>query len=1308
MRSFSLTIMAKPGLYKTLVVLASAFCCFLFWVGNSSAAPIKLKNSDELEILRGGVTDTIINIGNVRFNQGDAHLSCDSSIWIVGKQLLMWGNVNYREGSRSLFSDTLIYDLVDSIMYATGHVVLKEDQSDILGDSLKYVVADSTLYVTGDSVIITSVTDSMWAVGKEAFIDRASGRLELLTDARVVFGYPDTTVTRSLSALYIRYEYDSAIAVAQEDVVLLEGDSKATGACAIIERNSARVRLYEGATLDWLGNFVSGEFISIRSFLGKPERIDVYGDGVALFTEVDTVSESEVGMLDDSLSISDSLLLADGQRLDSAIADSETIALVDSVYPVDTAYSVDTADYVESDEMDTLSSDSSLLTLLPDTTINSTGFEIPGKRITSKITGAHLAFMFVDGLLHRADAFGQAYSYYTPTPLPGESKITNTASGDSIQLYVADNQLSAVKAFGSVVGDYIEDRSAKRGPASTSKAATVDTIKYNGERVSFNLQDSIITLTGFAGVIQGPMSLSADSILYSTAERLVKAYALELEDTPVDSVVANEPYTDAANSDSVDSTSVDTLNEDFEAFAIDDPYLGTVTLKDGSQDVDGEYIEFSMVTRKGLIIQSNSEYEGAYYTGSELYRVEDDVFLVDGGTYTTCDYESPHFHFWSKHMKMIRGNKMIAKPVVFFIEKIPIFALPFYVFPLEQGRRSGILNFRFGNFNQGGRFLANLGYYWAASEYWDIQSWMDYYETSGPSFSTQLRYNKRYSFSGNFGASVAYTSNFDRSTFQETKSKRWRINFNHRQTISPTFSLNASGNFLSDSRYFTDFTDNLNDRLNRTLRSQVNFSKRLGRSSLSGSYVFDENLDGDKRKTETFPNLSFSMPAVQIFGSAAPGEDKKWYHSIRMGYSSTLRHTSEGRDDDSTTVALADTTVTIDTVLTNILDSTVSPPDSIGVDTTIDTSSSISVVALDSTFFRTERSITTYTHGTSVGPNFTILKYFPVSFALRYNETWFKVNETNQSFDAGINTDRFFRTYTASASAGISTHLYGTVKPNLFGLRGIRHEMNPSASYSYTPNIRFDQETLEAARFVGARSTTNRSQSINFGLRNVFEVKVGSEESSKKITLLTMNSSLSYNPEAIDRRWSSMNTSFQSSFIRRVTMSGSMVHSFYADGGLQRFQVNTSFSTGGNFGEFRSFGPELNGLSTGNTVPSGGGGSLLGSPAKSRTWSFRASHTYSQIKGSPLKRNFMTFSAQLQLTPNMSVSYNQSYDIFNKSTVNRHLRIYRILHRWEGVFDWTPSGSNSGFSFRINVIDLPDIKFEKSLTSSLGRQLIQN
>ena len=509
---------AREALAPLLCLLGVVFLC----ASNAIGAPIKLQNSDAMEMLRGSVDDTIINIGNVRFDQGGAHLYCDSSIWIVDKRLYMWGNVQYREGGRKLTSDSLIYDLVDSVMYATGAVRLKDDESEIWGDSLSYVVADSTLYVTGDSVIIISASDSMRAVAKEAFIDRSIQRLELLQDARIQLGYPDTTEahtsSRTLSALYIRYEYATGTAVAQDDVVLYDGESKATGDCAILERDPARLRLYDNATLVWLQNHVSGEFITVRSVADKPERVDVYGDAVALFAETD----STVRHVETSSGLrSPNTALATDSTMKSLPDTTKESLIPDTLLTAQ-------------DEDSTIAAET-----ITEETITE-GQSLSDTNVTSKITGAHLAFHFDDGLLKRVDAFGQAYSFYTPVTLPGASQITNTASGDSIQLYVEDNLLQKVNAYGSVVGDYVEDHSPQKPVRDTSEAPVVDSIHYTGERITFDMKDSVITLAGEANVIQKPMSMLADSIIYQTGKRFVKAYAIKQEVTiDTNTIVSN-------------------------------------------------------------------------------------------------------------------------------------------------------------------------------------------------------------------------------------------------------------------------------------------------------------------------------------------------------------------------------------------------------------------------------------------------------------------------------------------------------------------------------------------------------------------------------------------------------------------------------------------------------------------------------------------------------------------------------------------------------------------------------------------------
>ena len=72
-------------------------------------------------------------------------------------------------------------------------------------------------------------------------------------------------------------------------------------------------------------------------------------------------------------------------------------------------------------------------------------------------------------------------------------------------------------------------------------------------------------------------------------------------------------------------------------------------------------------------------------------------------------------------MKIYLDDKMVARPVVFKIGHIPVMMLPFYMGSLNDERHSGLLpDVRFGFADDRGRFIRNLGYYWAVNGYADI------------------------------------------------------------------------------------------------------------------------------------------------------------------------------------------------------------------------------------------------------------------------------------------------------------------------------------------------------------------------------------------------------------------------------------------------------------------------------------------------------------------------------------------------------------------------------------------------------------
>lgn len=826
----------------------------------------------------------------------------------------------------------------------------------------------------------------------------------------------------------------------------------------------------------------------------------------------------------------------------------------------------------------------------------------------STLEAAEIEFNFKDGQLDNIHAGGRAYSLYEPAITDSSEIVKNNVSGDTIKLILDNRQLDRIRVIGGAEGEYYIGRYRSD---DSGRQFTEDTVYYRSDSIIYNPDDSVISLLSQAAVSNKSVSLSAGNINFNTASELVTAYD--------------------------DTTRFDTSSS----------YV-PVLLKDGEEEILGSYLEYSLATEKGMIHKSRSEYQDAYYRGRELYRQEKNIFFVKAGVYTSCDREQPHFHFYADNMKVIQGDRVVARSVSFYIEKIPLFWAPYYVFSIKSGRHSGFLPFRLGNFERGGRFIKNVGYYWAPSEYWDITASLDYNEGYGLTYNGAFRYSWLYRFSGSVSGS--YSSESYYNNYNEIINRRWRIRFDHSQTFSPTFSMMANGHFISDKSYYTDYSTDQDDRLNRSLKSQVSLSKKLGSASLSAQFIHTDEIDREAR-TDQMPTASLSLPSRPIFGSPGKGPDgeirSRWYHSIYSGYSVRLNNYSRRTTD------------------------------TLGG--------------------RSRREYLTANHSTSLSAPFKLFTYIKINPSFSYQETWYKVFETDQSRAAEIDASTMYRRYAYSSSVNASTDFYGTVYPKVFGLEGFRHVLTPTVGFSWAPEItRHDN----IRNYTGAGGGGAKRRSMNFSLRQLFQAKVKSGEEFKLLDLLSLSSSLSHNFEATGKKFSNLSTSAQSSLLKNISLTASWVHDLYEPNTeklrwwspyLQSFTLSTTFRTGGLLGQYEAPAEEDSSMFPGRRMSDRDG-------EKQQSWNLSVSHQYRESgRGTAFsKTHTVNFSLSTTITPNLSISYRQYYDIARHKTVSRSIEIHRKMHCWEGRFWWTIDGSNKGYQFRINVIAIPEIKFEKS------------
>jgi lipopolysaccharide assembly outer membrane protein LptD (OstA) len=857
---------------------------------------------------------------------------------------------------------------------------------------------------------------------------------------------------------------------------------------------------------------------------------------------------------------------------------------------------------------------------LPDTSIN--------EYTTAEIAGRELEAFFANDKIQQMITRYNATSLYAPAITDTVVHGTNIASGDSITLFFSESTIKRVFISGGAQGEFIEPKFGSDGKGY------FDTTKYSADEIDYSFDKSQINLNRNGSMHYHEMALTSGVIQYDTKTRILIAEGLGTDSTG------------GANQSPV--------------------------LKQGTEELAGQKMSYNIDTKKGQVRMARTKYDGGFYTGQALRQVSKDVLLVSQANYTSCDKDpDPHYHFHSNKMKMINKNKVIAKPVFLYIGELPVFAIPFYVFPVRKGRHSGFLPFELGNLQSGNRFIRNLGYYWAASDYYDLQGSLDFTENTSTIIKGTLQYALQYrgmieKLNGTVSVNYARERSWDTSRFVQNRRNRYMISFSHNQTMNNGITLGGSGTFISDKNYISQNVYNPAERLNRTVSSDFSLSKGWPAHSISLVIAArqDWNLDTDE-KTELLPSFSIYRTRLPLFADPSktkkkirvrPDEQieepkKRFYHSIYFDISSSGQNLRQR------------------------------------------------FRKADSTFYRMDYQ--TINTKSSLSSPQKFLGFLNITPGINATHSLVRLSPSPKADSLGLVTGKFVERILYGFSVGANTSVYGTVYPNKFGLLGIRHVMTPSVSYSFTPSIRKNQSYF---KYVGSGIGSTRSKSMVYSLTNLFQAKYKSGESEKKIDLFNLTFSGSYNFAVDSLQFSPLSTTLRTSAIPKLDISFNSTHSFYDLNSAHRrpilqprltyVSISTSikggYHPGGgekNKGEEkdvsqRAFGPKA----TGPSEPTSLG------------IDFDLSHNYSESRGAgkPQKTQWINLSTQIQPTLNWRVEYDCRYNLVNKRIESQSFNIGRDLHCWQFTFTWIPSGAIAGYYARISIKTLPDIKFESS------------
>lgn len=502
--------------------------------------------------------------------------------------------------------------------------------------------------------------------------------------------------------------------------------------------------------------------------------------------------------------------------------------------------------------------------------------------------------------------------------------------------------------------------------------------------------------------------------------------------------------------------------------------------KEGTEEAESETLRYNFKTQKGITTKVVTKQGEGFIHSERTKKITADVFFITRGKYTVCDADDPHFYFHLSQAKVISNNKIVTGPAWMVLEDFPIYfpILPFGFFPVTSTYSSGILIPSYGEELNRGFYLQDGGYYWAASEYFDVSARGSIYTKGSWDGKFSTSYVKRYKYRGNLNFTYAKNKYGEKWLDTYSATKQFAFTWSHSQDAkaNPSQQFSASVNFSTSG--FDKQNSNLtsaDNYLTTSKSSSITFSKRFDNTPFNASVSLNHSQNSrDTTINLTMPELRLNMSKVYPFKSKNRVGPAKWYQDFGITYTGEIKNQISAKEYE-------------------VLNKSLVNDWGNGIRHSIP-------IAL---------------------PGFNLFNYFNFSPGISYNEKWYfkKYSYEYRPGEPGnsIAPQNVFakvinglnRVYDYSFNLSSSTNIYGNyvpLNPNS-RISSIRHKMSPSIGFSYRPDfgasrygyyqpVQVDEtgkiQYLDVNRngIYGGSPGQGASGSITFSLSNSVEMKV--------------------------------------------------------------------------------------------------------------------------------------------------------------------------------------------------------------------------
>lgn len=874
---------------------------------------------------------------------------------------------------------------------------------------------------------------------------------------------------------------------------------------------------------------------------------------------------------------------------------------------------------------------------------------IPPKVRSNHCLSMMLAVIFTFVLTQGAFAQDRGLRFNTiqPDSLTDSLKITDTTIGLADSL-LNDTTLVADTTIDSAARQSLEER---LGIKISPDALPSEVKSEAADSAVLDMRRNIYYLYGKAKVNYEDMELNAGKIIYDQSSNMVTAgplsdTAVKLKDRP--------------------------------------------SFSQGQEKFTYDTLQYNFKSKRAIVRNPKTQYGEGYVFSQQVKRNPDQSIYGYRNLYTTCALDTPHFGIMAKKIKVIPGRVVASGPANITVEQVPTpLFLPFGLFPISKGQRSGFLLPTYTIEEGRGVGLLNGGYYFNLGQHMDLEARANIYSKGSWQTSGRTNYAKRYKYNGGLVFTYAYNKTGEDfepgAQIEKAFNVRWLHNTDAKARPGQQFSASVNA---GTSSFNANNTYDAEQILNNQYQSNITYSKAWANRPFTLAIGARHSQEASTGQVNvTLPEVSFFVNQFNPFqGKNSLGT--RWYEKITTSYTFTAQN---------------------------------------------------QLIFTDSLFNLSKLSIGDFNnamkHSIPISSSYNVLRFINLTFGANYNEYWY-TRQTFRAYDytgdsvAQTLNRGFFTARDYNANIGANTRIYGLKMFKKGKLMGIRHVLTPRVSLNYVPDFakapyRFGYETIIDPRgepqylspyegsLLGAPGQLgNFSSILAFGFDNNLQVKLRSNKDSagfnniRLIDNFAVNSG--YNLAADSFNWQNIAVSFNTLLFNIINVTANATYDPYAFDTARNTRKNlTMWEQGTGIARFTganvSIGAQLRPVKRETDNPAANTDEFrrltmygiddiyydfnvpwnLG-----LTYSLGLNKRYvpeSRKDTLAVDNHNISINGDINLTSRWKITASTSFNFVQKKLQMTQINIVRDLHCWEMILTAVPFGERRFYNFTLHV-----------------------